>query len=119
MSNAKPTNENTKVIDALVHAYNSGNADAFAELFAEDAIAYEHPNIPAQIGREGIRAFYKKRFAEFPQNRTQVLHRIIIGDYVIDHERSQRSPDHEPFDVVAINELRDGFIQRLDLVRKA
>lgn len=108
----------TDVIDALIEAYNAGDADAFANLFAENAITYEHPGVPAQTGRKAIRAFYKDGFSRFPELRTQVLHRIVLGNYVIDHERVQRSPELETFEVLAINEVRDGLIQRLDLVRK-
>lgn len=108
----------TQVMDALIAAYNASDADAFADLFAEDAVIYEHPGTPAQVGREEIRAFFKAGFAAHPQNRTEVLHRSVIGNYVIDHEQVRRSPDHAPFEVVAINEVRDGLVQRLDMVRK-
>lgn len=108
---------NTDVVDALVRAYNASDADAFADLFAEDAIAYEHPGIPAQRGREEIRARYRQAFAAFPDNRTTVVHRIVIGDYVIDHERVQRHAEAEPFDTVAVNTVRNGLIHRLDVIR--
>lgn len=118
MSDGSSTLENTQVVDALIEAYNASDADAFANLFAEDAVAYEHPGVPAQVGRESIRAFYKAGFAAHPENRTVVLHRIVIGNYVIDHEQVRRSPAHEPFETLAINEVRDGLVRRLDLVRK-
>lgn len=111
------TTPNTDVVDALVRAYNAHDADAFAELFAEDAVAYDHPGIPAQRGREEIRAVYRQAFARFPDNRTVVVHRIVMGDYVIDHERVQRHAEAEPFDTVAVNEVRGGLIRRLDVIR--
>lgn len=115
MSDSNPV----AVMDALVAAYNNRDADAFADLFAEEAVTYEHPGVPAQIGREAIRTFYTEGFARYPQGRTQILYRLVIGDYVIDHERVQRGPEHEPFDVIAINLVRAGRIHRLDLVRKS
>jgi hypothetical protein len=110
---------NVEVMEALIAAYNQRDADAFADLFAEDAVTYEHPGVPAQIGREAIRAFYTQGFALYPQGRTQILYRVVMGDLVIDHERVQRGPEHQPFDVIAINEVREGLIRRLDLVRKS
>jgi uncharacterized protein (TIGR02246 family) len=105
------------IVDALVEAYNAHDAHAFAALFTEDAVAYEHPGTPAQIGRSNIQAYYEKRFAELPDLRTEVLHRIIVGEYIIDHERVVREKGQPPFETVAINLVRDGVIHRLDIVR--
>ncbi len=110
-------NENTKIIDKLVAAYNNSDARAFADLFAENIVTFEHPNQVAQSGREMIFEFYQKVFAEFPQNRTEVLHRIVIGNRVLDHERVRRSPEAEPFECLAIYELKNGLIERFDIVR--
>jgi hypothetical protein len=106
-----------KVIDDLVVAYNNGNARAFADLFDVDAITYEHPNIVAQQTREGIYEYYKAVFAKFPNLKTQVLYRVEIGNRVIDHELVQRSPESEPFNVIAVYEIENDLITRLDLVR--
>jgi uncharacterized protein (TIGR02246 family) len=113
------SNENTKIIDCLVEAYNSSNARAFADLFASDVVVYEHPNKPTQQSREEIFERYTEVFKKFPLNETEVVHRIVIGDWVIDHEKVRRSPEHEPFDVVAVYEMQDGAIKRFDLIRKS
>jgi uncharacterized protein (TIGR02246 family) len=107
----------TLLIDALVKAYNDHDAKAFAGFFAENAVAYEHPGRPAQTGRAEIETFYRQRFQELPELRTHVIHRIVFGDYVIDHERVQRANDLAPFETLAINLVKDGAIQRLDIVR--
>lgn len=116
--NAQLSNENTAVIDKLVDAYNSGNARGFADLFSVDVTVYEFPNALVQQSREEIYEFYDDLFSKFPENRTEVLHRIIIGNRVIDHERVRRANDAEPFEVLTIYELQDGEIKRLDFVRK-
>ena len=113
VSNLSPSD----VIDALVIAYNNHDAKAFSDLFAVDGQTFEHPGRLAQGSRQHVFETYSQVFARVPENRTTVLHRIVIGNRVIDHERVQRSADSEPFDVVAIYEVRDGFIERLDLVR--
>jgi hypothetical protein len=105
------------IIDALVEAYNGRDAKTFSEFFAIDAQCFEHPNRLAQRSRQEICDTYTEVFRRVPQNRTTVLHRIVIGNRVIDHERVQRAPDVAPFDAVAIYELHDGLIQRFDLVR--
>jgi hypothetical protein len=108
---------NTQIVDALVDAYNKHDAQQFAACFAEDANAYEHPGTIAQKGRNGIEAHYARRFADLPELTTQVLHRITLGDYVIDHERVQRASTQRPFETLAINLVREGKIRRLDIVR--
>ncbi|MGL4610094.1 MAG: nuclear transport factor 2 family protein [Trueperaceae bacterium] len=113
------SNDNTRIIDRLVDAYNSSNARGFADLFAPDVVVYEHPNKPTQQSREEIFERYTEVFKKFPLNKTEVVHRIVIGDWVIDHEKVRRSPEHEPFDVVAVYELQDGEIKRLDFIRKS
>lgn len=114
-----PTNNFTQIIDQLVLAYNASNARAFADLFEEKVQVFEHPNILTQQSREEIFDYYVDLFAQFPQNRTEVLHRIVIGNRVIDHERVRRSPNAEPFEVLAIYEMGETLIQRLDFIRKS
>lgn len=116
--NIELSNENAAVVDALVTAYNSGDARTFADLFAPDVKIFEFPDELVQESSEEIFEFYEKLFGEFPNNRTEVLHRIIIGNRVIDHERVRRSPETEPFEVLTIYELQNGKIKRLDFVRK-
>jgi hypothetical protein len=45
------------------------------------------------------------------------LHRVVFDDVIVDHERVTRTPESEPFDVVAVNTIRDGKIIRLDFIR--
>lgn len=116
--NSRISNKNTEVIDKLVEAYNSSNARAFADHFASDVTVFEFPNILVQQNREEIFEFYTDLFGKFPENRTEVLHRIIIGNRVIDHERVKRSSESEPFEVLTIYELENEEIKRLDFVRK-
>lgn len=106
-------------IDRLVDACNTHDARAFADQFADDARIYELPDILTQSNQEAIFEYYQHVFAQFPQNHTTVLHRIRIGKRVIDHERVQRSPDQEPFEVLTVYEVTDGLISRLDFIRDA
>jgi hypothetical protein len=112
------SNEYTKLIDSLVLAYNAQDVRAFADHFAEDAW---HGNLHAtdnfQHGREAIYARYVEAFKNFPENKTEVLYRVVIGNRVIDHERVSRSPGGETFEVVAINTIVDGKVARLEMIR--
>jgi uncharacterized protein (TIGR02246 family) len=112
------TSENARMIDALVDAYNVGDAAGFAALFAEGGWHGDLHTPTPMIGRDAIERRYRDVFAKYPENRTEVLHRIVFGPFVIDHERVRRSADAVPFDVVAIYTLQDGRIARAELVRE-
>jgi len=87
-------------------------------LFTENAPVYEHPNRLTQRGREELFGYYQQVFSQYPANRTEVLHRIIVGNRVIDHERVSRGDgEGNVFDVVTIYQIRNGLIERLDFVR--
>lgn len=110
-------NQNTQTIDRLVDAYNTRDARAFADFFAPDAI---HGNLNAADplrGREAIFARYVDVFKTYPENHSDIVHRIAYGAFVIDHERVRRSPTSEPFDIVAIYTMADGLVVRIDFVR--
>jgi hypothetical protein len=110
--------QNCLVIDQLVEAYNAQDARRFADLFTEDGW---HGNLHAetfQVGPQAIYQRYVEVFGTYPNNRTEVVHRIAFGPFVIDHEKVKRSNDAEPFDVVALYTLEGGRIKRAELVRQ-
>ena len=114
-----PPTDNTGTIDRLVDAYNARDARAFADFFTPDAV---HGNLNAADplrGREAIYARYLDVFKTYPENHSDVVHRIAYGPFVIDHERVRRSKTAEPFDVVAIYTMKDGLVARIDFVRTA
>ncbi len=117
-TNESPTNQDpAEIIDRLVVSYNARDPRAFADLFSVDAIHGGLRSDSQQIGRESIYERYVDVFSQFPLNRTEVIHRVVTGKYVVDHERVRRIPDSEAFDVVAIYELQNGEIVQLDFVR--
>jgi hypothetical protein len=56
-------------------------------------------------------------FAQYPQNHAEIVNRLACGNVVVDHERVRRSPDSEPFEVLAIYTIKDGKIARVDFVK--
>lgn len=108
---------NTRIIDRLVEAYNARDARAFANFFAVDAVHGNLNAVDPLHGREAIYARYVDVFATYPENHSDVVHRVAFGPFVIDHERVRRSTTAEPFDVVAIYTMNDGLVARIDFVR--
>jgi hypothetical protein len=56
-------------------------------------------------------------FGDFPHNKVELVNRMVLGGTVMDHERVRRTPDAEPFDVIAIYTIAGGKIARVDFVR--
>jgi hypothetical protein len=108
---------NTQVIDNLVDAYNRQDAQSFANQFTENAVHGVLHSEVQQRSRQEIFDRYSEIFGLYPENKTEVIHRIAFGSFVVDHEKVSRSSSSEPFDVVAIYTLESGLISRLEFVR--
>ena len=112
-----PEQRNAQVIDRLIEAYNRQDVQAFANLFTENAVHGVLHSETQQRSRQEIFERYVEVFGMYPENKTEVVHRIVFGSFVIDHEKVSRSSSNEPFDVVAIYTLESGLISRLEFVR--
>ncbi len=107
----------TEIAQAQLDAYNAQALDAFCGHFAEDVVVADLNGNVSLSGIEPYRAKYAAVFAEFPENKVELLGRIVVGNTVIDHERVKRSPGAVPFEVAAIYTIRDGKIARVDFVK--
>jgi hypothetical protein len=103
----------SEIVDASVVAFNAHDAHAFAAYFARHVNLVEHPSRTKASSRAELKQIYTQLFANSPHIRTTVVQRLIVGNRVVDHERVQRSPDTASFDVVVINEIKDGRIEKL------
>ena len=105
------------VAQAQLDAYNAQDVDELCRHFADDmAVA----DLNAEPNLHGVQAFRDRHiglFAQFPQNRAELLSRVEIGNRVIDHERVFRSPEATPFEVAAIYTFAGEKIARVDFVK--
>jgi hypothetical protein len=101
------------VVQANVDAYNARDIEAFLATYVLDAKLFQYPDKLLASGREQLRARYVDRFKE-PNLHTDVVKRIAMGDFIVDHERITRTfPEGTGIsEVVAIYEVRDGKITR-------
>jgi len=105
------------LIDKLMAHYNALNADAYADMFAECGSEAMYRGDVVREGREGVRSGMKAVFAEFPENRAEVLHKFELGDRVVLHERVYRSSTAEPFEVMTVYSFRGDEIDRVEFIR--
>lgn len=105
------------IAQAQLDAYNAQDLDAYCAFFTDDVVVADLNGAPNLNGVEAYRARYAAAFAQFPQNRADLLARMVVGSTVIDHERVFRSPDAAPFEVAAIYTFAGDKIARVDFVK--
>ncbi|HWA62860.1 MAG TPA: nuclear transport factor 2 family protein [Caulobacteraceae bacterium] len=105
------------VAQAQLDAYNAQDLDAHCACYHDDVVVADLNGAVTRQGMEAYRATYAKLFADFPQNRAELVNRIAVGNTVIDHERVARTPGGDTFDVAAIYTFRGDKIARVDFVR--
>ncbi|MGC4075259.1 MAG: nuclear transport factor 2 family protein [Nibricoccus sp.] len=101
------------VVQRQLDAFNARDLPALLAIYADDAELYEHPNKLMARGTAALRERYTARFHE-PNLHATLLHRIVAGQTVIDHETVARTFAEGPgrIDLVMIYEVRDGRIAK-------
>ena len=101
------------VVQAQVEAYNARKIDMFLATYADDAQLFEFPDKLLARGKEQMRERYTARFNE-PGLHADIVKRIVMGNFVVDHERVRRTFPEGPgtLDAIAIYEVHDGKITK-------
>jgi hypothetical protein len=106
-----------EIAQGQLDAYNVQDLDAHVAFFADDVVIADLNGAVSLTGRMAYRERYAKVFGDFPHNKVELVNRMVLGGTVMDHERVRRTPDAEPFDVIAIYTIAGGKIARVDFVR--
>jgi len=101
------------VVQRQLDAYNARDVDTLLAIYADDAALYEHPDKLLAQGIAALRERFALRFQE-PNLHAALLHRIVAGDKVIDHERVTRTFPEGPgtIELIMIYEVQAGRITR-------
>ncbi|SAL56052.1 SnoaL-like domain protein [Caballeronia peredens] len=105
------------LIQKQLDAYNARDLDAWLATYAPDAKQFE---FPATLRADGIREICARSAVRFqePNLHAQLLHRTVIGDIVIDHERVTRTFPEGPgtLEMLATYRVVGGAIQEASFV---
>ncbi len=106
-----------ETVQAQLDAYNKQDIEAFSLVFSKDVEVFNSPGdtIPSLKGRAAVYERYSALFKKYPKNYSTLTGRIIQGDYVIDHEYV--TGRENPARIVAIYEVKEGFIVRCWFIR--
>jgi hypothetical protein len=108
---------NLDIASAQLDAYNAQNLEKYMTYFTEDCVVSGLNGTPTETNAAAIKARYAKAFAQFPENKAELLNRIAVGNTVVDHELVIRAPGGEQFEIIAIYTFRDGRIARVDFAK--
>ena len=101
----------------MIAAYNAQDVDTYVSYMTDDACEANYRGDVVREGKEGTRAGLNAMFAEYPQNRAEILTAYELGDYVALHERVFRSATAEPFEVMSIYSFEGDKVSRVEFVR--
>ena len=107
----------TEIAQAQLDAYNAQDLDAYCGYFTDDVVVADLNGAPNLTGIVAYRARYEGAFAQFPQNKAELLNRMVVGNTVIDHEKVIRGPEGPVFEVAAIYTFRGEKSARVDCVK--
>ena len=108
---------NVDIAQKQLDAYNAQDLNTYVSYFSPDCIVSGLNGTSTETTRDAIKARYAKAFAQFPQNKAELVSRIAVGNTVVDHELVIRSPGGEQFEIIAIYSFRDGVISRVDFAK--
>jgi hypothetical protein len=112
----QPTPE--QLAQTQLEAYNTRDLDAFMSVYAPDVTIFRHDTGEVMMsGHEAMRETYRQMFAASPELHCQLVNRMVMGDYVIDHEHVTGRMGAPPLDAIAIYQIKDDLISRVWFIK--
>ena len=102
-----------EVVQRQLDAYNARELEALLQVYAVDAQLFEHPATLLAQGSDAIRQRFQLRFQE-TNLHARLLHRIVMGSMVVDHEEVTRTFPEGPgtLELTMLYEVRGDRISR-------
>ncbi|MFM9937561.1 MAG: nuclear transport factor 2 family protein [Novosphingobium sp.] len=105
------------IAEQMIAHYNAQDADAYVSLMTDDACEAGYRGTVVREGKEGTRSGLKKMFAEYPENRAEIVKAYELGEYAVLHEVVRHSADAEPFEVLSIYSFEGDKCSRVEFIR--
>ncbi len=102
-----------EIVDRQLDAYNARDLERFVACFDERVQAFRPPAPEAAIeGRAALAKHYAANRFNLPGLKAEIVDRIALGNFVIDHERIFGVRD-APFEAAVAYEIAGGHIRRM------
>jgi putative hydrolase of HD superfamily len=100
-------------VDRQIAAYNAQDIEGFLATYADSVAVQNLGDTVTVEGKAALRRSTEEWFARAPGVRSEVVDRMVMGPFVVDHERLTGVPDGSPVEVIGIFEVRDSLIRRV------
>jgi hypothetical protein len=108
-----------QVVQEQLDFYNNQDVPGFASTYSEDVQLIDHPSGKVFVsGQEELKERYAKMFLANPENHAALKNRIVFGDFVIDLEEVSGRDNREPFQAVAIYQVKESLISKVWFLEK-
>ena len=101
------------VVDSQIAAYNAHDVERFLAIYADSVVVQNLGDTVKVEGKSALRRSTEEWFRRAPQVRSEVVNRMVMGPFVVDHERLTGAPADSPLEVIGIFEVRDSLIRRV------
>jgi hypothetical protein len=106
--------EATAAVDRQHEAYNRHDVEAFLATYADSVLVHTLGDTLVLKGKPQLRESTEAWFARAPQARTEVIERMVLGPFVIDHQRVSGGPEGAAaVEAIGIYEVREGLIRQV------
>jgi hypothetical protein len=100
-------------VDRQIAAYNAQDLEGFLATYADSVAVQNLGDTVTVEGKAALRQSTQEWFARAPGARSESIGRMVMGPFVVDHERLTGVPGGWPVDVIGIFEVRDSLIRRV------
>lgn len=114
------TTDTIAIVEKQLEAYNQTDLEGFMACYTPDVQLFDlHTHELLASGQEAMRKIYRQRFAN-PGLHAHIAQRMVLGNFVIDHEQISGFPDKEDqiHEAIAIFHVVDGLIDKAWFIRK-
>ncbi|MGY6520559.1 MAG: nuclear transport factor 2 family protein [Mongoliitalea sp.] len=94
-----------QLAQAQLDAYNNRDLDAFLIPYADDVKVFEFPDQLQYIGKERMAEIYGRMFVRTPDLHCHLVHRMVMGNTVIDQELVTIDKNQPPMRAIAIYKI--------------
>ncbi|WP_353199884.1 nuclear transport factor 2 family protein [Sandarakinorhabdus sp.] len=105
------------IATAMIAHYNAQDADAYVALMTDDAVEAGYRGAVLRDGKEGVRSGLKAMFAQFPENRAEIITGYELGEFAVLHEKVWRTSAGEPFEVMSVYSFEGALCRRVEFIR--
>lgn len=109
-----------EVVQAQLERYNARDIEGFMALMSDDVVVADFESGKLSATNYGaVKSTYKALFRLSPELKSELLHRIVLGNKVIDHELiTGRLSNKETIRLVVIYTVESGKINRITVLRE-